>query len=129
MLSKLELQRRVLTVQLASDDLAAGTEKLENVLRDCRESQLDESLRLYRMRPNSACARSARSHRTIYAAPIREELLLSVRCHNPSVPYACSIKVPFNDFSDDVSFAHEHLPRWRELVERTTQFLISKQYR
>jgi hypothetical protein len=89
---------------------------------------LGNDLFAYVTEEQGACARSSRRQATYYVSQYGD-LLLSIACSDrrPN-SLGCKLRFPFEGFGIELTFHSERLSMLRDLVERATAFLKSKQH-
>jgi len=127
---QLERMRRSLLISLESDSSMRSLRNLSDSLRQCRGALVGNALWAYERRGRPNCYPPAFPTGSQYVAPFDDELLLQIQCQEQSYSgIGCGLRFPFKGFGVEVRFHRDHLPKWREMIDRAKSFLESKQYR
>jgi hypothetical protein len=120
--------QRTLLLSLRSDISSALVERASADMERCRGAPLGTDLFAYLAEGQDGCARSTRRQATQYVAQ-HGDLLLGITCSDTRPNrLGCKLQFPFEGFGVELTFHIEHLSKWRDVVERTTALLKSKQY-
>lgn len=125
-----ERMRRALRISLESDFSSQGLRNLSQHLSKCRGAPVGDGLSSYEWQNRRKdCSRPSLGG-SEYVAPYENDLLLEVQCREKTHPgLGCQLRYPFGGFAVEIAFHRDHLPKWREMIERASTFLQSKQYR
>jgi hypothetical protein len=120
--------QRTLLLSLRSDVSSALVERSSASIGRCRGAPLGNDLFAYVAEGRDGCAHSSRRQATQYVAQYGD-LLLRIACSDTRPNHlGCKLRLPFEGFGVELTFHIERLSTWRDLVERTTALLKSKQY-
>ena len=126
-----ERVKRSLIIKLRSDVSAAGLATVSRTMEQCRGAPLGDGLLAYDRQLSKVCGRpyySAGGTRQL--ALYANDQLLRVDCHRqPFMGTGCKVEFPFESFGAEVGFHHDHVSRWREIIDFADAFLRSKQFR
>jgi len=129
-LSPAERARRTLLISISSDSSVAELERSSESNSKCTGAPLGNRLRAYESANRKLCMRPSYRRGSLYVANYDDNLSLRIQCQEESFPgMGCHVRFPFEVFGIDLDFHREHLMQWREMVDRATAFLKSKQYR
>ena len=122
--------RRTLMVSLRNDISADSVRQLSDGSAKCGGAPLEHGLLAYEWEGRRGCRRPTYPRASKYLARYENDLLLPIMCREESFRgFGCSLRFPFEGFGTGVTFHRDHLPNWREVIERASAFLRSKQYR
>jgi hypothetical protein len=126
-LSTQEWTRRRVVIRFRSERSAADVKRVSDVLDACKGAPRDDQLLAYV--EGDRCRPPRRRDGSRHIAQF-DNNLLSIECQNETFPgLGCTLRFPFEGFAAELAFHRSHLAKWREVVERSSAFLKSKQYR
>jgi hypothetical protein len=117
---------RTVSISLTSSNLTSGFDLASSELKNCKGRRLQDDLFLLEKGQGSSCLKWSLGKGTKYVAQYSDKVLLLLRCSRASL--GCETYVPFDGFLPSISFNESHLTRWREVTEKVTAFLQSKQH-
>ena len=130
MLSHAERVRRTLLISISSDSSAVALERSSDFNRKCAGAPLGNGLRAYEWTDRQACTRPAYPKGALYVAEYDDDLAFRIQCQEESFPgMGCHLRFRFEGYGVDLNFHRDHLAEWREMIDRASAFLKSKQYR
>jgi hypothetical protein len=129
-LSVAEAIRRTLVISISSDSSAAALQHSSDFIRKCTGAPVGNGLWRYEWINRQGCTRPTYPGGSRYVAEYSDNLVLRIQCQEESFPgVGCHLRFPFEGFGVDLNFHRDHLANWREIVDRASAFLKSKQYR
>jgi hypothetical protein len=126
-LTRQEWGFRSINLSLNGENLADNVRRVSNELQNCKGAELQSDLFVFERGQDEKCFRRSIGPGKRYVAKYSDEILLLLRCS--SALLGCEVSIPFEGFLVTASFNERHLPNWRDVAERTTVFLHSKQFR
>jgi hypothetical protein len=128
-MSQAERLKRGLLIALQSDEPAAALQRGSEGVAKCRGARITDDLLDYDWQGQSDCRRPSLPKGSRYIA-VYNDLTLGIECREEKFRgIGCHIRYPFEGFAVKIGFHRDHLLKWREMIERTNEFLRSKQYR
>jgi hypothetical protein len=126
-LSSGESASRTLVILLESSNSSDVLPRISSELNRCRGGKRQDDLFLYDMERDHSCLAHSLAFGTKYVAQFSEEVSLLIRCSDALI--GCEAYFPFEGFLPKLSFHKDHLTHWKQIIEKATEFLHSKQYR
>ena len=129
-LSHLELIQRALAVSLTSDMSASTLEHGSENIAKCRGAEKSNGLFAYNWEANRRCFLPSYKRGSQYVVHYKDRIFTRIVCRNKEFPSLdCDLLFPFDNFGVRVNFNHVHLADWEQVIDRSTEFMRSKQYR
>jgi hypothetical protein len=126
-LSNDEWGHRTLILLLQSNFSSDVVPRVSSELNRCKGVKLQSDLFLYDKDRDHSCLTRSLGFGKKYVAQLSEETSLLINCSDSLV--GCKMYFPFEGFLPSVSFHESHLIHWKEIMEKATGFLRSRQYR
>jgi hypothetical protein len=122
-----EARRRNIILSIHSDRRAENARKLGETLVHCHGEAVENDMWVYERRTDCPSLGPQKFGRI---ALLGDALLSKVECDEALPPSwaRCEMRFPFEGFSVGLNFNRDLLPRWREVVSFSENFLKSKQY-
>jgi len=127
-----EQVRRTLNISLSSDESAAVLQHASDVYREkCMGPPVGDGLWVFEWKDRlESCERTAYPNAEVYGADYDGGLALRILCQEKSFPgTGCTLHFPFKGFAVRLSFHRDHLRDWRMMIDKASEFLLSKEYR
>jgi hypothetical protein len=129
-LSSAQRAPRTLLISITSDSDRGRLEYSSDSNSKCAGAPLGNRLRVYNSANRKLCMRPSYPRGSLYVADYDNNLALRIQCQQESFPgMGCHLLFPFEAFGVELNFHRDHLARWREMVDRASEFLQSKRYR
>jgi hypothetical protein len=126
-LTEAEWAPRAVNISLAGGDLSDSLDVASSELGSCKGKKLQDDLFLFDNDQAPSCLRWSLGFGKKYIVQYSDKVLLLVQCSRALL--GCKMFVPFEGFLPSISFNESHLTTWREVTEKVSAFLQSKQYR
>jgi len=125
------LRRRPSGMESQSDSLGNFTRSGASAgIAKCRGLEQSDGLFAYDWNAGQNCFYQSYTRGSQYVVRLNDKMFLRIMCQNNEFPTLdCKLAFPFGKFGARVAFNHVHLAKWREVIDRTGEFLRSKQYR
>jgi hypothetical protein len=121
-----ELASRMINISLEGDYTAEAFQRSSSELSMCKGEKLQEDLFLYDGMRDPSCRRRSIGGGTKYVGKTTGSDWAFIECSNAML--GCKMRIPFEGFLPSVSFNETHLKNWKDIAEKITAFLQSKQY-
>jgi hypothetical protein len=129
-LSQIESIERAFSITLTSEMSASILERGSVGISKCRGVERGDGLFAYDWNADKHCFFQSYTRGSQYVARYDDKMFLRIMCENSNYPIIdCELVFPFEKFGVQVSFNHVHLSKWSEVIDRSAEFLRSKQYR
>jgi len=127
-LSHTEIVERAFVISLSSEMSALTLKRGSAGIARCRGAERSDGLFAYNWNGGANCFLPSYTRGSQYVAPYGD-LSLQVTCQNSNFPsFDCELEFPFDRFGVRIAFNHIHLANWRAVIDRSADFLRSKQY-
>lgn len=126
-----EQVRRTLNISLSSDVSAAVLQHASEVYRQkCLGAPVGDGLWIFQWKDRlEYCERVVYPNGVAYLADY-DGMLLRIVCQEERFPgTGCTLHFPFKGFAVELSFHRDHVQDWRVMIDRASEFLLSKEYR
>ena len=122
-----ELRRRGIHLSFQSDARAESLRRFGELLKYCRGQSAEYDLSAYEQVKDCPGLSYRRFGRI---AQLEDGLLIKLECDDKEDTNLarCATRFPFKGFIVGLNFSRELLPRWREVVNVSEDFLKSKEY-
>jgi hypothetical protein len=130
-LSNAERAHRTLNMSISSDASAAMLEHASEVYRKkCLGAPVGNGLSIFEWKDRlEYCQQPVYPNEADYVADYDGGLALRIVCQEERFPgTGCKLHFPFNGFAVELSFHRDHLRDWRMMIDRASEFLLSKEY-
>jgi hypothetical protein len=127
-LSHLESIERTFAILLTSEMSASVLRGGSEGIAKCRGAEKSEGLFAFNWNGGQNCFFESYTRGSQYVARYNG-IFLQIMCEDKIFPSLdCELTFPFESFGVRVTFNHIHLAKWHEVIDRTAEFLRSKQY-
>jgi hypothetical protein len=130
-LSNAERVRRTLNISISSDASAVVLEHTSEVYRKkCIGAPLGGGLSIFEWKDRlEYCQQPVYPNEADYVADYDSGLALRIVCQEERFPgTGCKLPFPFKGFAVELSFHRDHLRDWRMMIDKASEFLLSKEY-
>src|SRR5580704_12998938 len=126
-----EQVHRTLNISISSDGSAAVLEHASDIIRKkCLGASIGDGLSIYEWKNRlEYCQKPTYPNEADYVADYDGGLALRIVCQEERFPgTGCKLHFPFKGFAIELSFRRDHLRDWRMMIDRASEFLLSKEY-
>lgn len=111
-------------ISLASDRSIRALRNASEWIQKCRGAAVGDGLSAYVWEGREKCFRPSYPRGTQYVAAY-DDLFLRLQCRAEESPgsIGCDLEFPYEGFGVAITFHRNHLPNWRDMIDRAVAFL------